>query len=139
MEAINKVFLDTNVIVDVLMMRPGFESAATVLAMGAKGEMMLYITNLTLANTLYIVRKDLGREQALAKMKLLCRYVHIAPSTQKETDQAFSTVNPDFEDALQYFSAQSVNADVILTRNQKHFLYSKIPVMDCDSFIDRLG
>ena len=72
-------------------------------------------------------------------MKKLCSFIKVAPSTQNETEQAFQTPNPDFEDALQYFSAVSVGADVIITRNEKHFMYSSIPVMDALAFLNGAG
>ena len=132
----SNVFLDTNIIIDILCMRDGYEAAASVLQMGMNGEVELFMTNLTLANTLYIVRKDLGKETALEKMKALCKIVHIAPSGQTETDKAFATKNPDFEDALQNYSAEAISADVILTRNEKHFRYSEIQVMNCMTYLN---
>jgi predicted nucleic acid-binding protein len=35
----------------------------------------------------------------------------------------------NFEDALQYYSAKSVKADYIITRNTKDFTYSDIKVL----------
>ena len=131
-----KLFLDTNIIIDYIAHRAHFLSAATLMDMGYRGEVELYITNLTVANTLYILRKEIGMEAAKECMKSLCSFVKIAPSTQHETQQAFATPNPDFEDALQYFSAVSVNADVIITRNEKHFNFSANPVMDALTYLN---
>ena len=96
----------------------------------------LFMTNLTVANTLYILRKEFGMETAKIFLKKLCMFINIAPSTQEETKQAFDTPNPDFEDALQYFSAVAVHADVIITRNEKHFRFSDIPVMDARTYLE---
>lgn len=131
-----KLFLDTNIVIDYIAHRSHFLSAATLMDMGYRSEIELYITNLTIANTLYILRKEIGMEAAKECLKSLCSFVKIAPSTQHESEQAFATPNPDFEDALQYFSAVSVNADVIITRNQKHFKFSAIPVMDALTYLN---
>lgn len=131
-----KLFLDTNIVIDYMAHRAHFLSAATLMDMGYRGEVELYITNLTIANTLYILRKEIGMEPAKECLKSLCSFVKIAPSTQHETKQAFATPNPDFEDALQYFSAVSVGADVIITRNEKHFRFSAIPVMDALTYLN---
>lgn len=131
-----KLFLDTNIVIDYMAHRAHFLSAATLMDMGYRGEVELYITNLTVANTLYILRKEIGMESAKECLKSLCSFAKIAPSTQHETKQAFATPNPDFEDALQYFSAVSVNADVIITRNEKHFRFSTIPVMDALTYLN---
>lgn len=131
-----KVFIDTNIIIDYIGHRAHFLSASTIMDMGCRGEIELFITNLTVANTLYILRKEVGMETAKNYLKKLCMFINIAPSTQEETKQAFDTPNPDFEDALQYFSAVAVHADVIITRNEKHFRFSDIPVMDARTYLE---
>lgn len=95
----------------------------------------LYATALTFTNALYTLRKELGTEKATIYLRNLGKLVFIAPTTQLEVDKAFQSVNPDFEDAIQYFSARSVGANVIITRDQKHFRFSEIPVMDTDEFM----
>ncbi len=42
----------------------------------------------------------------------------------------------DLDYAMQYFSAVSEGCDVIITRNKKDFLESKIPVMESQEFLD---
>ena len=41
----------------------------------------------------------------------------------------------DFEDALQHFSAKTVDADCIVTRNKKDFRASDIPVYELEEFM----
>lgn len=132
------VFLDTNILIDFLAKREEYLPAANVLSLGKEGKLVLYMTNLTLANTMYILRKQLGHEVLIATMRSLCSFVHVAPSTESETINAFNTPNPDFEDALQYASAMAVKVDYILTRNEKHFRYAEIPVMDCKAFLQTI-
>ena len=131
-----KIFLDTNIIIDYIGHRAHFLPAATLMDMGCRGEVDLFMTNLSITNTLYILRKEIGTEAAKDCLKKLCSFIRIAPSTQYEAEQAFKTPNPDFEDALQYFSAMTVEADVIITRNEKHFKYSSIPVRDANTYLD---
>jgi len=130
------VFIDTNILIDFLAKREEYLPAANVLSLAKEGKIDAYITNLTLANTMYILRKQLTTEAMMATMRSLCSFIHIAPSTEEETKFAFDTPNPDFEDALQYASAVAVKANYILTRNEKHFMYATIPVMDCRSYLD---
>lgn len=44
----------------------------------------------------------------------------------------------DFEDAMQYFSAQSQKVDYIVTRNKKDFAPATIPVFEPQEFIEYL-
>ena len=49
--------------------------------------------------------------------------------------QALDSAFTDFEDALQHFSAKTVEADCIVTRNKKDFDCSEIPVYELDEFM----
>ena len=133
-----RVFLDTNIIIDILGMRSNFASAATVLQMGVRKQIELYITNITVANAIYVLRKDIGKARTLELIKKLCNIVHVAPSGENELYRSFEIESPDFEDILQYSSAITVGAEVLLTRNDKHFRFSSIAVMDCETFINSL-
>ena len=54
----NRVFLDTNVLLDVLLRREPFVGdSALVLDMGFKGMVELYATPLTFATCLFVARK----------------------------------------------------------------------------------
>lgn len=133
-----KIFLDTNILVDVICHREHMLEAATIIDMGKRGNVELYCTALTVANCIYICRKTLGKELVHKIMKTLCSFIHISPIGQKECDDAFAVESPDFEDALQNYSAASIKADVIITRNPKHFTYSEIPVMNAAEFLNQL-
>lgn len=131
-----KIFLDTNIIIDILGNRQPYSvPAANLLNLSSDGQASFYATALTYANALYVLRKDLGTENATRYLRALNAIVEIAPTTQEEVRKAFLSLNPDFEDAIQYFSAVTVGADVIITRNQKHFKYSDIPVMDAEQYL----
>ena len=131
-----RVFLDTNILIDIIGNRlPYSLSAGVLLNRALKGKIEIYATALTYANALYILRKSLGTQEATSYLRQLNQLVWVAPATQKEVEQAFSSDNPDFEDAIQYFSALAIKADVIITRDKKHFKHSTIPVMDADQYL----
>lgn len=134
-----KVFLDTNILIDAICHREHMLEAATIIDMGRRGEIELYCTALTIANCIYICRKSLGKEIVQQIMKTLCSFIRISPIGQKECDEAFSFECPDFEDALQNYSAASVGADVIITRNPKHFSYADIPIMSGLEYLEQLS
>ena len=61
-----KVFLDTNIIIDVMERRePFFLQSANILELGYRKEISLYATSLSFINALYISRKNLGKDIAL--------------------------------------------------------------------------
>lgn len=134
--AYHNVFLDTNIVIDVLCHRQGCAAAAQVLSVGARGDVSLYCSSLTIANCMYICRKTLGTEKTKTLLESLCSIVKISPLGQDEVSKAFQQSAPDFEDTLQYFSALSVNADVLLTGNARHFAFSEVDIMDCQQFLN---
>lgn len=100
-----------------------------------EGKLALYMTPLTVANITYILRKDLTTETMKQKMQQLCKFIKISPVTEAEVNKAFLSDNPDLEDAIQYFSAEAVTADCIITRDTKHFNFAKIPVMNASEYL----
>ena len=130
-----RLFLDTNIVIDFLARRSEFLSAANLMQMAIEGKLVLFMTPLTVANITYILRKDLPKELMKQKLQQLCRFVKISPITENEVNKSFLTDNPDMEDAIQYFSAEAVGADYIITRDPKHFKYATIPVMNASEYL----
>lgn len=116
------VFLDTNILIDVLEKRePFFLHSANILELGYRRKLRLFATSLSFINSIYISRKSIGSENALEKIKLLRNIIEVSPMSSKEFDNALSLGIKDIEDALQFCSAQSAECDVIITRNVKDF------------------
>ena len=130
-----KIFLDTNIVIDFLARREEFQPAANILQLGIESKVELYVTGLTIANITYILRSQLGKEKVKEALHTLCTFIHIAPITEVEISKALETENPDVEDAIQYYSAEAIGADFIITRDPKHFKYSNIPVMKGREYI----
>lgn len=66
------VFIDTNIIIDVLDQREKFfEASSNILSLGAENKIELYATALTMANCIYILRKPLGYDGAVAYINTL--------------------------------------------------------------------
>lgn len=133
-----KVFLDTNIIIDVMERRePFFLQSANILELGYRKEISLYATSLSFINALYISRKNLDKDIALGKVKTLRECIYISPISEKEFDLALSLEGKDIEDNLQYSSASSSGCNIIITRNKKDFpIDSDIMIMTPQEFID---
>ena len=131
-----KLFLDTNILIDVLARREGFyDAASNVIQLGITGEVSLSTTSMSLATTLFVTRKTLGYDNALAALKALEPYIEIASMDATQCHTALHAPMPDFEDNLQYEAAQASECDIIITRNKKHFLQESIPVMTPIEFL----
>jgi len=133
-----KLFIDTNIVVDLLSKREYFyEEAAILFSMADKKEIELYLSALTMANTSYIILKQTDSAKAKKILRTLSLIVKILPLDDKIMGLAFNdeTFN-DFEDSLQYFTALENNMDVIITRNLKDFQKSKLPVLTARQFLE---
>ena len=134
-----KVFLDTNVVLDYYLNRDGFSNdAEAILAYGYNQKCTLYVSSLTYANVAYIARKKFPGEAIYTVLSTMMEMAEIA---QMDSDVVKSAVNlqaKDFEDAMQYFSAKSVAADCIVTRNVKDYQFSDLLVMTPQEFLTQI-
>lgn len=131
-----KVFLDTNIVIDFLGERiPFYESSAKVMTLADQKKIQLFASPVTIVNAHYILSKYENPKSALEKIrkfKILCG---IALMDNEVIEKAVNAGFNDFEDAMQYFCAINSGCSVILTRNEKDFKNALIPVMDAGSFL----
>ena len=131
-----KLFLDTNLILDLLGERqPYYEAIACILTLADRKQIQVITSPLAIATTHYILMKFEKSQSALEKIrrfKILCG---ISNMDEQIVDKALNANFNDFEDALQYFSAVDSNCDILLTRNEKDFKQSLIPVMNPTDYL----
>lgn len=122
-----KVLIDTNVIVDVLTGRePFFADSALVLDGAERGEFVAWIGATTVTTVFYLVRRHLGTEATVKKIKDLTAICAVAPVNQSVIDSALNSRFADFEDAVLHHSAVLSGADCIVTRNESDFRESSL-------------
>jgi len=132
-----RVFVDTDIIYDLLAKRdPFYLAAAQLFTLADEGKVQIYISALSLANLHYLISKQRTEEEAkeiLRKFKVL---VHVAPLNDKIIDLALNSEFSDFEDAIQYYSALQNEIEVLLTRNLKDYKKAHITVLTAQDFIN---
>ena len=135
-----KLFVDTNIVIDLLSRRePFFEETATLFSLADKKQIELTVSSLTIANTSYTLLRQMDSNRAKSILRKLRLIIKILPLDDKIVglalnDETFS----DFEDGLQYFTAIENGQDLIITRNLKDFKNSKLPVMTAKQFIETI-
>ena len=130
-----RVFLDTNVVIDLLDKRePFWKDAAALFTMANNGQGELYISSLTYATASYLLRKH-GKEGTRALLGNLRELSKVTAVGETEGDLAMASAFDDYEDALQYFSAANAKVEAIVTRNKKDFHASGLPVMSPEEFV----
>jgi predicted nucleic acid-binding protein len=130
-----KVFVDTDIIYDLLGKRdPFYLAAAQLFTLADEGKIQIYISALSLANLYYLISKQKSEEETkeiLRKFKVL---IHVAPLNDKIIDLALNSDFSDFEDAIQYFLALQNDLEVLLTRNLKDYRKAQITVLTAHDF-----
>ena len=132
-----KVFVDTDIIYDLLAKRdPFYFAAARLFTLADEGKIQIFISALSLPNVHYLLSKKKSQEEArqiLRKFKVLA---HVTPLDEKIIDLALNSEFSDFEDAIQYFSALQNEVEVLLTRNLKDYKKAQISVLTAQDFIN---
>lgn len=132
-----KLFIDTNIVIDLLSRRaPYFDASAMLFSLADKKQIELTISSLSIANTSYVLLRQMDANKAKLILRKLRLIVTIQPLDDKIVGLALNDENfSDFEDALQYFTALENGQDLIITRNLKDFKHSKLPVMTAQQYI----
>ncbi|WP_139959601.1 type II toxin-antitoxin system VapC family toxin [Flavicella sediminum] len=134
-----RLLIDTNIVIDLLAKREEFYTeAATLFSLADKNLITLTVSSLTFANTNYILSKLKTEKEARTILRRFKVLVQTLALDDKVTELALNDDNfPDFEDGLQYYSAIENEIDIIITRNQKDFKNSRIPVMSAKEYLAR--
>jgi len=133
-----KVFWDTNVVLDFMLGRkPWNFQAAQIFSLASTNTISLFCSTLSLATLSYYLERE--HIQCIEIFEKIGDFISICAPTTVDINVAKSALKSsfkDFEDAMQYFSAVSEGCDVIITRNKKDFLESKIQVLEPQEFLD---
>ena len=132
----NKIFVDTDVILDLLAQRiPFFHFSAVLFTFAEMKKIELYTTPLIFANTFYVLRKNLVNAEAKNALRKLRILLHIVDSSESIIDKALNSTFSDFEDAIQYYTALQNGISVILTRNLKDYKNASIMVQTPEEYL----
>ena len=132
----NKIFVDTDVILDLLGNRiPHFHFSAVLFTFAEMKKLELYTSPLILANTFYVLRKQLGNDEAKKALRKLRILLHIIDSSEAVVDKALNSDFSDFEDAIQYYTALEGGISVILTRNLRDYKNASVIVQTPEAFL----
>lgn len=120
-----KVFLDTNIILDLLLERNGYRDSARIFQMQEEGIIRLCVSFLTMVNAAYVYRKTVGEALAQVNLKYLSALVEVLPMDDAQLQQALLLEGKDFEDTLQASCAAAAGCDYLITRNEKDYRIAK--------------
>jgi len=129
-----KIFVDTNILVDLIADRKPFSKFAIQLFSEAEvGKLELYTSSHSIATTHYLLKKYVDEKDLREVLFNLLEYLNIVAINLDILKKGLKSKHKDFEDAIQIISAYSIEKiDCIVTRNIKDFKNSEIPVYTPD-------
>lgn len=132
----NKYFVDTDVVLDLLTQRiPHFHFSAVLFSLAEMGKFNLYTSPTVMVNAFYILRKQLGNDAAKNALRKLRLILHVVDSSEKVLDQALNSNFNDFEDAVQYYTALNAGISTILTRNIRDYKSQDVIIQTPEMFL----
>ena len=134
-----RLLIDGNIILDVLQKRePHFADSSGVWKLCEIEQTEGYVSTLTFANLVYVMRKELDPEQiedVLKKLSIIFRFTELNISDLK---RAAAMKWDDYEDALQAAAAERLHMDYIITRNVTDFKNSRIMAITPTELLTRI-
>jgi predicted nucleic acid-binding protein len=131
-----KLFVDTNVILDLILERqPFYEDATQVFLIASQRNLICHISASSLTDIYFLTKKYADKKYADETIQHIFSGFDIVAVDKKLLTEAHKLKFPDFEDALQHQCAIACKSEFIITRNKKDFKFSKIKVLTPKEFI----
>ena len=131
-----RILFDTNIILDVLLLRkPYYSSATFLLSEVEQGKIEGYLCPTTITTIGYLVTKVKGTSEAKRIIKNLLNIFKLTQLPQQVFETACNHKISDFEDAVLHESAKISNIEGIVTRNIEDFKYASVRVYDPEELV----
>ncbi len=135
-----KVFLDTNILLDVLVERDNkefTENATMILGLGSNRVLDLYMSVLSVTIIAYVLR-NMTAVKKKGIIKDLVSIVKVLPFLPEHVENMLECQMNDIEDAMQVQSAKEGQCDVIVTRNTTDFRDAGLLVISPEEFLKKI-
>ena len=132
---VNKIFLDTNILIDFILERKNeLDAIMEIFHLSELGKIDLYISESIITTTLYILQKE--KIDALAILREICKTVNVLPFSKDILYYSLEKYK-DMEDGILYFLASKAKMNFFISRNVKDFtfLFPSLPVMSPTNFL----
>ncbi|MBR6350765.1 MAG: PIN domain-containing protein [Firmicutes bacterium] len=133
------LLIDTNIIIDVLEKRSEhFDHSKRIFELCEIKRVEGHLSTLSIANLIYVLRKELTPELTEKVILLLNRIFTVDDLKASDMIAASKMQARDYEDAIQEATAKRIKADYIITRNQKDFSGCRVPAITPKRLLEML-
>ena len=130
------VYLDCNILLDWLLDREPFSSySAKIIELTETQKIRSLVSPLTLANTYYIITKELTKKVADEFVQDSLRIFAVPGVSLKNVQDAVANKFKDFEDDIHSSIAAENNVEFLITRNKKDFKSDSFKVLNAEEFL----
>ena len=134
-----RLLIDANILLDVLQKRePHYKDSVLIWKLCEAEQAEGYVSVLTFADLVYVMRKELEPEEVEETLKKLVLIFRFADLSVTDITRAAEMKWDDFEDAVQTATAERIHADYIITRNVRDFKKSKIMAFTPTEYLARI-
>ncbi len=133
-----KVFIDTNILIDLLAdRRPYSKNAIEIFELAENGKIEIFMTSLSFMNTHYALKKYVDDKTIRLSFLDLLHFVKLVDLDNRIIIRSLKSNQKDFEDAVQMHSAYSISdINCLITRNTRDFKECEIDVFTPEEFLD---
>ena len=135
-----KLLIDTNVVLDFLLARKPFDTAAkAIFKLAVSDNARLYISINSFTDIIYFVSKDYDVDSVRTQMNELLGFTTIIDAGQKDALKSLKMLDfKDMEDAFQAHCAMKEGMDYIITRDMNGFINSPVTAILPEEYLDRV-
>lgn len=135
---VNRLFLDTNIIIDYVQERNyELDAVKEIMHLAELEKLEIFISETVITTSFYFLQKQ--NIDALSVLREICKMANVIPFSK---DILYLPVEKyrDIEDGLLYFLASKAKMNYFITRNVKDFvfLFPSLPVMSPTNFLKEI-
>jgi len=135
----DKILIDTNVILDFALQRQDFgEDAKNLILFIGKNHIQGFITASSITDIYYVLKKAKGHDDTIVFLKNTLNIIKIIGVDETVIINALNSEIKDFEDAVQYETANQNNIKNIITRNKTDYKLSDLNIYNPKEFINQI-
>jgi len=129
-----KIFIDTNIFLDLILQREGYKDAVQILNDCANKTFDGHVSDVTLLNIDYIANKQVKHTKKF--IKTIVDVMAVLGADNHVFTSSLEIDNVDLEDNVQYICAIESNCEVIVS-NDKKFYRGEVEVLCSAEFVQR--
>jgi predicted nucleic acid-binding protein len=135
-----KIFLDTNVLIDLIADRKPFsKSAIQIFDAAERKQVALFTSSHSIATAYYVLKKYVDDRKLREILLGLFDFLTVLPVDADVLKKGLRSKYKDFEDSIQIFCSTKIEQmDCIVTRNIKDFKGSELPVYAPDELMSKI-